>query len=98
MMISMLKTLTAKHRSTVTTMARKYQTTIVTPHGRRRCFQVNVQRNGRQPLVAQFGDIPLRRQKKAILIDVCERCMLRDKTKGAAARSICSSRGFGDAH
>jgi hypothetical protein len=28
-----------------------------------------VQRNGRKPLVAQFGGIPLRRQKKAILID-----------------------------
>ena len=34
--------LAAKHRSTVTTMARKYQTTIVTPHGRRRCFKVSV--------------------------------------------------------
>lgn len=67
----MLKTLAAKHRSTVMTMAHKYRTTVVTPHGRRRCFQVqvSVQRNGRQPLVVQFGGIPLRRQKKAILID-----------------------------
>ena len=69
MLTSMLKTLAAKHRSTVTTMARKYRTTVVTPHGRRRCFQVSVERNGRKPLVAQFGGIPLRRQKKAILID-----------------------------
>lgn len=69
MLTSMLKTLTAKHRSTVTTMARKYATTVITPHGRRRCFQVSVERNGRKPLVARFGGIPLRRQKKAILID-----------------------------
>ena len=69
MLTSMLKTLAAKHRSTVTTMAGKYRTTVVTPYGRRRCFQVSVQRNGRKPLVAQFGGIPLRRQKKAILID-----------------------------
>ena len=32
------------------------------PHGRRRCFQVSVERTGRQPLVARFGGIPLRRQ------------------------------------
>jgi len=69
MLTSMLKTLAAKHRSTVTKMARKYRTTVVTPYGPRRCFQVSVQRNGRQPLVVQFGGIPLRRQKKAILID-----------------------------
>ena len=46
----------------LTTMASKYQTTIVIPHGRRRCFQVSVERTGRQPLVARFGGIPLRRQ------------------------------------
>jgi len=69
MLTSMLKTLAAKHRSTVTAMARTYRTAVVTPYGRRRCFQVSVQRTGRKPLVAQFGGIPLRRQKKAILID-----------------------------
>jgi len=69
MLTSMLKTLAAKHRSTVTKMARKYGTTTVTAHGRRRCFQVSVQRNSRKPLVAQFGGVPLRRHKKAILID-----------------------------
>jgi len=65
----MLKTLAAKHRSTVTTMARKYQATIDTPHGPRRCFQASVERDGRKPLVARFGGIPLRRQKKAVLDD-----------------------------
>jgi group II intron reverse transcriptase/maturase len=66
---SMLKTLACKHDSTVTKMARKYKTTIITPYGPRTCFQVSVEREGRQPLVAQFGGIPLRRKKNAALID-----------------------------
>jgi hypothetical protein len=66
---SMLKTLAAKHRSTVTRMARKYRSTIDTPYGPRRCFHVSVERHGRKPLVARFGGIPLRRQKKAVLQD-----------------------------
>ena len=44
--------------------------TIQTPHGPRKCMQVTVERGeGRKPLVARFGDIPLRRQKNAVLID-----------------------------
>jgi Retron-type reverse transcriptase len=66
---SMLKTLACKHDSTVTKMARKYKTTIATPYGPRKCFQVSVERGGRQPLVARFGGIPLRRKKNAVLTD-----------------------------
>jgi group II intron reverse transcriptase/maturase len=66
---SMLKTLAAKHRSSVTKMARKYGATIDTPHGPRKCFQVSVERDGRKPLVARFGGIPLKRQHKAVLTD-----------------------------
>jgi group II intron reverse transcriptase/maturase len=66
---SLLKTLAAKHRSKVTTMARKYAATIETPHGPRKCFQVRVERDGRKPLVARFGGIPLKRQRKAALTD-----------------------------
>jgi len=69
MLTSMLKTLAAKHRSTVTKMAREYQATIVTPHGPRVCFQASTERAGRSPLVARFGGIPLKRQKKAVLVD-----------------------------
>lgn len=69
MKTSMLKTLAAKHRSTVTTMANKYKTTIVTPHGPRRCFEATVERANRKPLVARFGGIPLQRQKTAALTD-----------------------------
>ena len=66
---SMLKTLGAKHRSTVTKMARKYKAVTVTPHGPRACFEARTERPGRKPLVARFGGIPLKRQKKAVLDD-----------------------------
>ena len=69
MLTSMLKTLAAKHRSTVTAMARKHMATIATPYGPRRCFGARADREGRKPLVARFGGIPLRRQKKAVLTD-----------------------------
>jgi group II intron reverse transcriptase/maturase len=66
---SMLKTLAAKHRSSVAKMARKYQAVIDTPHGPRVCFQASVEREGRRTLVARFGGVPLKRQKKAVLDD-----------------------------
>jgi hypothetical protein len=66
---SMLKTLAAKHGSTVTKMARKYKAKIDTPHGLRTCFEASVPRAGRKPLVARFGGIPLKRQKKTVLTD-----------------------------
>ncbi|MBL7499048.1 RNA-directed DNA polymerase [Frankia sp. CNm7] len=67
---SMLKTLAGKRRSTVNTMARKYKTTVKTDHGPRTCFQVTVPRSdGRKPLVARFGGIPLHRQPTATLED-----------------------------
>ena len=68
---SMLKTLAGKHKSTVSKMAAKYKTVIDTPEGKRTCFQVVVPRDrGRKPLVAQFGGIPLKRQRTAILSDL----------------------------
>jgi hypothetical protein len=69
MKTSMLKTLACKHDSTVTQMADRYKTTIATPHGPRRCFEVSVEREGRKPLIARFGGIPLRRKRNAVLID-----------------------------
>jgi group II intron reverse transcriptase/maturase len=69
MKTSMLKTLACKHDSTVTKMADRYKTTISTPYGPRRCFEVNVERAGRKPLTARFGGIPLRRKRNAVLTD-----------------------------
>jgi group II intron reverse transcriptase/maturase len=70
MLTSLLKTLAGKHSSTVSKMARKYQATIDTPHGPRACLQASVDRGeGRRPLIARFGGIPLKRQKNAVLTD-----------------------------
>jgi group II intron reverse transcriptase/maturase len=66
---SMLKTLAGKHRSTVSKMAAKHKAKIQTPHGPRTCFEARIERDGRQPLVARFGETPLHRQKTATVID-----------------------------
>ena len=69
MAVSLLKTLANKYDST-TKMARKYAATIETLHGPRKCLQVSIERdNGKKPLVARFGGIPLKRQKRAVLWD-----------------------------
>ena len=65
----MLKTLAAKHQSSVAQMAAKHKAKIETPYGPRTCYEARVQRTGKQPLVARFGGIPLVRKKDAILID-----------------------------
>ncbi|MGH3390555.1 MAG: reverse transcriptase domain-containing protein, partial [Actinomadura sp.] len=68
---SLLKTLAHKHRSTVSKMARKHKATIDTPDGPRKCLQASIERgHGRNPLVAQFGGIPLKRRKTAVLTDL----------------------------
>jgi group II intron reverse transcriptase/maturase len=70
MLTSLLKTLACKYGSSVSKMARKYGTTIETPHGPRKCMQVTVSHGeARKPRVATYGGIPLTRQRNAILID-----------------------------
>jgi len=65
----LLKTLAAKHQSSVVKMAAKHRAKVETPYGLRRCYEARVERPGKQPLVARFGGIPLVRKKDAILID-----------------------------
>jgi hypothetical protein len=69
MQTSLLKTLASKHKSSVQKMFRKYRTRITTPDGSMKCLAAVVERNGKKPLVAHFGGIPLRRKNKAILTD-----------------------------
>jgi len=66
---SMLKTLAAKHQSTVTKMAARYKATIETPHGLRTCFEARIPRDGKKDLVARFGGIPLRRNQNGFIIE-----------------------------
>lgn len=67
---SMLKTLARKHKSSVRRMARKYKTTLATPYGQRMCFEATVPREGRKPLVARFGGIPLKRKRTTVITDL----------------------------
>ncbi len=66
---SMLKTLAAKHKSTVTKMAARYKAKIETPLGPRTCFEARIPRDGKKDLVARFGGIPLLQNKKGFIAD-----------------------------
>lgn len=69
MRISLLKTLAHKHKCSVTKVVRKYRVTADTPYGEMKCLEKIVIREGKKPLVARFGGIPLRRQPLAQLND-----------------------------
>ena len=66
---SMLKTLAAKHRSTVTKMAARHKAKIETSDGPRACFEASKHRQGRKDLVARFGGITLRQNRRAVIRD-----------------------------
>jgi group II intron reverse transcriptase/maturase len=67
---SLTHTLAAKYRSTTRTMAKRFQTSVQTPHGPRKCLEATLMRDGgKKPLVARFGGIPLVRNTNAILVD-----------------------------
>jgi len=56
---SLLKTLAAKHKSTVTKMARRFAGKAITEKGVVKCLSIKTERPGREPLYAQFGGISL---------------------------------------
>ncbi len=64
---SMLKTLAAKHKSTVCTMAARHKAKIATPYGPRTCFEARERREGKPDLVARFGGIPLKHDRRAVI-------------------------------
>src|SRR6478672_6530783 len=66
---SLLKTLAAKHHSTVTKMAARYRAKTETSDGLRTCFEARRHREGKPDLVARFGGIPLRQNRKAVIRD-----------------------------
>jgi hypothetical protein len=65
----MLKTLAAKHRSTVTKMAARYRAKIETSDGPRACYEARKHREGKKDLVARFGGITLRQDRRAVIRD-----------------------------
>ena len=71
MQTSLLKTLANRHRTSVGKMIRKYVATRKTPEHTYKCIKVTVERGeGKRPLEAYFGGIPLRRQQQATIKDL----------------------------
>ena len=67
---SLAKTLANKHKTSCRNVLRRYLSTADTEHGQRACLKVVVQRGeGKRPLTAQFGGIPLKRKRQAVLVD-----------------------------
>jgi len=68
MQTSMLKTLAAKHKTSVNVMARKYRVEAYDAASDKmlRAYRVKVERPGKRPLFAQFGGFSLKRQDKEI--------------------------------
>ena len=98
MEMSLARTLAAKHKSTARQMRRKYKSVVETEHGPRVCLRVIKQRdNGKRPLVAYFGGIPLKRQRTAAITGGWEtmvlpsRCCWPSMTPLASWSTLCSA-------
>jgi hypothetical protein len=65
----MLKTLAAKHKSSVAKMAARHKAKVITGHGPRTCFEARRHRQGKPDLVARFGGIPLKQDRRAVIHD-----------------------------
>jgi group II intron reverse transcriptase/maturase len=66
---SMLKTLAAKHRCTVTQAAARYKAKADTANGKLTCFEARLRREGKDDLAARFGGISLRQNQRAVITD-----------------------------
>ena len=67
---SLAQTLANKHKTTSAKIFRRYKSTVQTAHGERACLEVVKQQGeGKRPLVARFGVIPLKRNRQAVLVD-----------------------------
>ena len=66
---SLLKSLAAKHDSSVSQTAARYKAKVVTRDGLRTCFEARKRREGKPDLVARFGGIPLTRDRRAVIRD-----------------------------
>ena len=67
---SLMKTLACKHKTSVAKICAKYHKTVKLPQGLRKCVEITVPREGKKPLVARFGGIPLKRDLKTTIKDL----------------------------
>jgi hypothetical protein len=67
---SLIKTLANKHRITKKKVYAKYSGTVVSEDGQAlKCIRVDVEREGKKPLVATFGGFSIKRKPTARIID-----------------------------
>lgn len=66
---SLVKTLAAKGRTSTRQVREKFRATFEVNGRTYKGLQITVEREGKKPLVAQWGGIPLERDKRAILAD-----------------------------
>jgi len=69
MEISLTKTLASQHKMSVRQVYRKYGTDHQVDKRLYKGLSVTVPREGKEPLVARWGGIPLKRNRKAVLED-----------------------------
>ena len=65
----MQPTLPVKHQSTVSKMAARHRVKVITGDGPRTCFEARRKRTGKPDLVARFGGIILRQDRRAVITD-----------------------------
>jgi hypothetical protein len=101
MVLSLAKTLAGKLRTTVNSIFRKYQAIVKIGDVSYKVLQVRIEREGRLPLVAQFGGIRLAYDRGADIVDVvdevprqflCKRSQLIDRL----LRNVCELCGADD--
>jgi hypothetical protein len=69
MELSLAKTLANKHKTTVSRIYKKHKVIAETKDGVYKVLQVKVERENKEPLIAQFGGIKLARSKNTVIID-----------------------------
>jgi group II intron reverse transcriptase/maturase len=68
---SLLKTLAYKHKTSTSKVARRLATEVTTRKGKKfKCFRVIQEREGKDPLIAQFGGFSLSREPFSVLLDL----------------------------
>jgi group II intron reverse transcriptase/maturase len=96
--VSLLKTLAYKHQTGTIAQLRQYRASFQAANGTTyRCLEIQVPREGKKPLIARFGGIPLQRHTQAILIDqnpIYERSERNELVKRLLADKceLCGSR------
>ena len=50
-------------------MAARHKAKVITGDGPRTCFQARLQRKGKKDLIARFGGIALKRDRRAVITD-----------------------------